>query len=236
MDIISLGKASKTLREIQKLDVQVVAPLAESRFPTVDARLDWLENQASQIFAVNSKQIDLTQGVLSGTEIVGGKLALTNTGTLSNGTTKTYTPSGTWESPVIDLGDSWGETKLIDVVKQVRTGVTVAIVEVSSSIDGLTFTPYAMLDINSLPQARYMKMRLTLTSPVQPPEVNTHQFNQTPANQVTLNEFLLADGDLRLKKEYSYTSTDVSLQTGGKIVSTHIPGSKFKKINTLAVN
>jgi hypothetical protein len=76
MDVISLSKANKTLNKIKQLDESVVAPLAEDRFPTVDARLDWLEGQASKVKAENSKQLDLSQGVFNNTELVNGKITL----------------------------------------------------------------------------------------------------------------------------------------------------------------
>lgn len=78
MDIISYGKAGKALRDVKKLDEQVVAPLAESRFPTVDARLDWLEGQADKIKVENSLQVDLSKGTFTDTEFIDGKIKLTS--------------------------------------------------------------------------------------------------------------------------------------------------------------
>lgn len=102
MDVISLGKASKALREIKALDEQVVAPLAESRFPSVDARLDWLEKQTTDIEAINAKDFDLTQGTMDKVELVNGKIQLKELGILSEGLgnnlipvmTSNTTPSG----------------------------------------------------------------------------------------------------------------------------------------------
>jgi hypothetical protein len=81
MDIISLGKANQVLNKIKELDENIIAKLAESRFPTVDARLDWLEGQASKIKASNSKQVDLAQGTFTNTEVANGKLQLKIIGT-----------------------------------------------------------------------------------------------------------------------------------------------------------
>ncbi|OXB94742.1 hypothetical protein [Parageobacillus galactosidasius] len=69
MDVISLSKANKTLNKIKQLDESVVAPLAEDRFPTVDARLDWLEGQADKIRVENTIQIDLSLGVFNNVEL-----------------------------------------------------------------------------------------------------------------------------------------------------------------------
>lgn len=81
MDAISLGKATQALNKIQDLDRNVVAPLAESRFPTVDARLDWLEGQASRIKVAGSKQVDLTIGTLTDVMPANGSLILKQVGT-----------------------------------------------------------------------------------------------------------------------------------------------------------
>jgi len=116
MDVISLGKATQALNKIKDLDNNIVAPLAESRFPTVDARLDWLEGQAAKIKAQNSKQLDLTKGFFTNTEYVNGKIQLKSTGV------NQYVSSGVWESSIIDLGEGWKETKLVDIVKQFHLG------------------------------------------------------------------------------------------------------------------
>jgi len=87
MDILSLSKASQVLRQIKGLDNNTVAPLAEDRFPTVDARLDWLEGQAAKVKVANSKQLDLSQGAFTNTELVNGKIQLKNLGsTIQKGT------------------------------------------------------------------------------------------------------------------------------------------------------
>ncbi len=115
MDIISLGKANKTLREIKDLDEGVVGKGAESHFVTVDARLDWIESQADKIKIEKSLQVDLAQGVFENTEFVNGKIQLKRIG-------EYYVAQGTYESPIIDLGEGWKETKLVDVVSQVNGG------------------------------------------------------------------------------------------------------------------
>jgi hypothetical protein len=226
MDILSLGKASKVLRTIQNLNDQVVAPLAESRFPTVDARLDWLEGQASQLKAENSLQVDLSKGTFTNTELVNGKIQLK---TIQTGQ---YQPSGTYESPILDLGEGWYETKAFDLTKVINVGSTNTTFEISTSIDGVTFSAYASLVMQ---QSRYVKIRASLSSTPLPAEVNTYQYNQPAENKVTLNEYVLADGDIKLKKDYTYTSEDVSVDVEGKIIQTYIPKTLFKSLNTLEV-
>jgi hypothetical protein len=111
MDIISLGKASKVLRQIKEVDEDIVAKKAESRFVNVDARLDWIEQQASNIMAQNSLEVDLTRKTFSDTNNVNGSVQLKE---LAPGA---YVGSGTWESDVIDLGEGWQKSNSITISK-----------------------------------------------------------------------------------------------------------------------
>ncbi|HZG72789.1 MAG TPA: hypothetical protein VEY51_14720 [Chondromyces sp.] len=238
MDIVSFSKASKTLKKIQELDQSVVSPLAEDRFSTVDARLDWLEGQANKAITENSKQLDLSQGVFDNTEFVNGKLklkAVRQIETMESNVQIHYYPSGTYESPVIDLGEEWKETKLVDIIKQIKTGTTDCILEISTSSDGVTFSSYLTLDLSSLPQGRYIKIRATLSALVQPGEVKTLQYSQSPENHVTLNEFTEANGDLKLKNQYTYAmNMDGTLGQGNQF-SVSIPKTSFKSIQSIEV-
>jgi len=377
MDILSLSKANKTLKQIKQLDESVVAPLAEDRFPTVDARLDWLEGQATKIKAENSKQLDLSQGIFTNTEPVNGKIQLrkigttktvSNTNILLNNLNKTFTLShspsavsilynmrifdgdesspgdtsigssfplwvqidlkdpqnikkmrfllngygkpkewsvlasedginfdqlyytnnetkvdiwvevqnvkpykyirldfqsiragnritmneiefynevatdsyaaqGTWESPIIDLGEGWKETKLVDIVKQIHAEITNVSFEIATSTDGISFTSYTTLDPNNPPQARYIKIRATLSAQAQPGEVKTLDFNQSsPENMMTLNEYTEANGKLQLKNTYTYNMIDEGVLETGKQFSFTINRANFKSIESIGVN
>ncbi|MCY9186604.1 hypothetical protein [Bacillus halotolerans] len=109
MDIISLGKANKTIKEIQDLNQNIIGGKAESRFTSIDARLDWLEQQTAKLKAKSSKDVDLTKGVFEDTVVSDGRLQLKPVNEES------YVPEGLWESEVIDLGDGWLETTEIQL-------------------------------------------------------------------------------------------------------------------------
>lgn len=386
MDIISLGKASKVAKTIQQLDQEVVAPLAESRFPTVDARLDWIEGQANKIKAENSLQLDLSKGTFTDTEFINGKVQLKNISTvmsdeLGNAVTpmtssntpspyvvtasnqvnnyeawkafngifsssvstgwqtntlpawiqidlgenkliekytlssassaraartwvlkgsidktnwitldsqsliydwgsaekksfdiasplslryfrlevsahngdvnnylaiteiellhkqaiSTYIPQGSYESPILDLGEGYNKTTLVDIVKSIHTGFTDGILEISTSSNSLTFSEYTALDPEAPAQGRYIKVRATLSSTPEPSEVKTYQFNQSAENKVAENIYTLIDGDIHLKTDYEYALTESTALEAGKVLRTTIPNSEFKKINTLEV-
>lgn len=74
MDILSLSKATKAIRDIKDLDENVVAKQAEDRFLTVDHRLDWIEAQADKVLAKSFKNIDFNDGVFVNTELKNGHL------------------------------------------------------------------------------------------------------------------------------------------------------------------
>jgi hypothetical protein len=112
MDIISLGKASKVLRDIQKVDEEIVAKKAESRFLSVDARLDWIEAQASQIMAENSMEVDLSQKTFDDTVLKDGSIQLRELAP------EKYVGNGTWESGIVDMGEGWQKTKQIVIDKE----------------------------------------------------------------------------------------------------------------------
>jgi hypothetical protein len=376
MDVVSLSKASKALRNIQDLNNQVVAPLAESRFPTVDARLDWLEGQASQLKVENSLQLDLSQGTFTNTELVDGKIQLkqistttkkgttnfalnstvlssatavnnisyvfdgnlstkasTNSGNnissivfkvnkkikpyqikatqqagnsysssikfwgynddtatwdkltpismafASNATTTLtfdidtnnlydqfkyessgtgyvstpssiflneievyawegsglYVSSGTYESPIIDLGEGWNKTGAVDIQKFINIGTTNSIMEIAISTDGSTFSEYALLDPATPPQGRYVKIRATLSAtPLANPSTTT-QYDQSPETKVTLNEYSEATGDLKLKTSYIYPMNSLSQDADGQIIKATIPKNSFQSISKLEV-
>ncbi|MCD7910945.1 hypothetical protein KC480_05320 [Bacillus velezensis] len=109
MDIISLSKVNKALKGAQNLDESKIGKRAESRFISIDARLDWLEQQLTKLIAKNSIEVDLSRGVFNNTEMIDGELKL---GLVNE---DSYTSEGSWESEVIDLSESWLETKEIIV-------------------------------------------------------------------------------------------------------------------------
>lgn len=76
MDVISLGKAVQTLRDIKELNDEILGKEAEKHFKTIDHRLDWIEGQADKMHVENNYKVDLSQGTFHNTELVDGKLQL----------------------------------------------------------------------------------------------------------------------------------------------------------------
>lgn len=110
MEIISFGKANKIFKKVKELDEGVVGLEAETRFKSVDARLDWIEEQSTGLQAEVTAEVDLTRKMFEDTQYKDGAIQLKE---LSPGT---YVGSGTWESDVVDLGEGWQETKKIEII------------------------------------------------------------------------------------------------------------------------
>lgn len=98
MDIIALGKASKVFQDLKQMDEELIAAKAEGRFTSVDARLDWLEAQASGLQAKDSYEVDLSQGTFDDAEFKEGSIQLRQIGSGA------FVGDGTWESEIVDLG------------------------------------------------------------------------------------------------------------------------------------
>lgn len=350
MDVISISKAKRALEQIKDLDQNVVAPKAEGRFATVDARLDWLEGQASKLISENSYQVDLSSGIFNNVELVDKNIQLKHSGIIttnesrifsnkisgqikgtfqrqhnlefneilnadnsyitfkfvnSSSTVPTfyvsvngitvgswtapslggsytntvklpsslegqkdlivrmwntrnyaagyeyeldlmvytnkdyYVSNGSWISPIIDLGEEWNHTKIIDIVKQINMETTGCIIEISFSQDGKTFSEYMIFDPNSIPQARYLRFRAELIAETINIEdgfvrFNFNQFN--PHNIIALNEFVEANGQLKLKNNIAYTmSQDNTWNNEGLLFRRMVDKRQFKFINSISV-
>ncbi|MBR3119863.1 MAG: hypothetical protein IKF29_11540 [Oceanobacillus sp.] len=149
----------------------------------------------------------------------------------------TYFPQGTWTSPVIDLGIGWKETKLVDVLKQETANATVTL-EVATSTDGVSFTPFTLLDESNPQQSRYVKIRATLSTDADiGGEDKTLDFDQSSEeNRFTLNDYVEANGELKLVTSYTSINETPTPEGVGQVYEYVIDKSKFKKIESISVN
>lgn len=233
MDVIALGKATKVLKQAKDLDQEVIAPEAESHFQTVDARLDWLEGQASKLKITRTLDVNLEDGTFNNTELSNGAVRLKKIKEVQG--ISSYAFSGNYETPVIDLGEFWHETTLIDIKKQISDIDTLIDVYIASSTDGKTFTTYQAFTPNQLPQNQYIKFKFELSATPIPGEVNTYSYNQSDDNKVTLNESVTANGSLQLTQNYSYVTEDVLEVEDGKIIKATIPRHLFTNMKSVEV-
>lgn len=226
MDIISLGKANSVLKKIKEIDEVILTKDAEGRFQTVKERLDWLEAQSGQLVAPIIKVVDLTKGTLTNVEVVEGKLKLKQ---VSVGR---FVKKGSFESPVIDLGDGFKSLSKYTFAKSVTEGKTTSLLEVATSSDGKAFSNYATIDKQA---ARFIKLRVTLEATPLAAEVGVLEFNQAEGNMLTVNPYVEATGDAKLKKVYDYPSVDGTISADAKYISTAVVVNPFKAITKVEV-
>lgn len=233
MDIVSLSKAIKVLKQIDDLNKNVIGEGARDRFETVDHRLDWIEGQAEKAKIERDLEIDLSQGEFHNVELIDKKIRLQS---LSSPATKSYSPRGIWVSPILDLGYDWSKTNAITILKEELENTSIAI-EISSSDDGMHFTEFQPIDEIETPQARYIKLRVILeATPDIGGEIKEFNYDQSSEeNTIILNEFVEAKGLLRLKTLYE-NNQDIANPVGNGIVFEHpIDKSDFKKIERIEV-
>ncbi len=359
MDVISLGKALQAIKAIKELNDVIVAPQAEGRFPTVQARLDWIEGQANLLKVLGSKSINLEDGVFenmeyaagalrlkAGKDVIGGLTDVARTGIPSasasyirdqdqpisaidgnsntgwnagkvdrsawfqvdlkeiyeiktvkiisyamssgdlytsndgvnftksvslvpgenvlatpistryvritnlntdtqwtsiislelyaNAIIKSYAPVGSWTSPIIDLGEGYLNGKAIEVISSISAG-TSALISVASSADGSVFGGFSPISGASIPQGRYLKVKVNLSGPPAPDVERKLDFNQSSAeNTFAVDTFSIADGKLSLKTGIDLTTSKATLGAGVQFTAV-IDRSQFKSIEKVSV-
>lgn len=226
MDIIAIGKANAVLKKIKEIDEVILTKDANGKFATVKERLDFLELQSQSLVAPIIQIVDLTKGVLDGLEVVAGKLKLKQ---ISVGR---FLKKGTFETPVIDLGDGFKALTKYTIVSSVTAGKTTALTEVATSTDGITFSAYAVVDKQA---ARYVKFRITLEATPLATETNIYEFSQAAGNLLTLGSYVEATGDAKLKKVHEYASVDGTIGAEAKYISTLVSVAPFQAITKVEV-
>ncbi|PGC56728.1 hypothetical protein COM24_07915 [Bacillus toyonensis] len=110
-------------------------------------------------------------------------------------------------------------------------------IEVSTSDDGITFSPYTFLDPNSLPQKRFLKFRATISGGAQVGDKKVFEFDQTnPETKLVLNEFLSSVGsDVKVNTVYKIDGTKNESYTDGKLFAIPINRSKYKSIAKIEI-
>ena len=161
MDIISLGKAKKAIREMQSYHKEVLEEGVQAHFPSIDARIDYLERQFSMQ--------ELTRGFdfissVKGTdkiEIVNNTIKLKHLG-VDEDNKAVYAIEGKYET-VFDIGPS-----VINIIestlKMTKSTNHDVDIRVAESDDKIKFDPEITWINGYKPTKRFLKVVLTLTS------------------------------------------------------------------------
>ncbi|MGV2886791.1 hypothetical protein [Paenibacillus taichungensis] len=176
----------------------------------------------------------LSQGTYVNTEYKNGKLQLKEVTADSSGN-PAYQQSGTWESPVIAIGDL--VTAFERVVKNLSTSGSKATYKIytKSSQNNSTWSDYVEINyddssINS-PVGLYAKIKIEFFTTPSPTMFTLDDFTDGKYDSDYIDS---SNGLLRLRRN-SNLPTDTSVYGNGVLFVTHIQSSKYRKIYSLRI-
>lgn len=170
-------------------------------------------------------------------ELVDGKLQLKNVGKTYDGIEDIYASYGAWISNPFDLVDKYAQLGNLAMNVEVAEGVSY-IAYTSVSDDKETWDEWVAMNVDtgemqSEPK-RYIKIKLELTGSVDEKIETVYSFEETDKEKFEENQFVQFDGQLKLKRDYSYQMEHDSLWNGeGAVLRKVIKKSDFKKIDSL---
>ena len=187
--------------------------------------------------------VDLVNGIYTNTVNNKGKIELSVTSP-SEATQITYSPTGTYESPVLDLGDNFKDIIKIDQViniPSVTTGQTAASVKLytSTSSDNVTFSDWQPVNSDGTitsPSARYIKVKVELTGGAKILKKLIYDFASTEASNFEANDKVIFDGNLKLKTIHTDNMiSDSSFIEEGTLLRKTIDKNIFKTIEKIDI-
>ena len=155
-----------------------------------------------------------------------------------------YFSTGTYESPVLDLGDNFKNIVKIDQIidiPSVTTGQTAASVKLytSTSSDNVTFSDWQPANPDGTivsPSARYIKVKAELVGGGEVQEKTIYDFTSTETSNFETNDKVVFDGSLKLKTTYTDNMTvDDSFTDTGTLLRKTIDKTQFKAIEKIEV-
>jgi hypothetical protein len=156
-----------------------------------------------------------------------------------------YSPTGTYESPVLDLGDNFKDIVKIDQIidiPSVTAGQTAASVKLytSTSSDNITFSDWQPVNPDGTitsPSARYIKVKVELIGGGEIQEKTIYDFASAESANFQNNDKVIFNDSLKLKTQYIDTMTvDTSFTDTGTLLRKSIEKASFKAIEKVEVN
>jgi hypothetical protein len=176
--------------------------------------------------------VDLTLGTHTNTELVSGKVQLKKADIVN------FFASGSYESSIIDLGENFKSLYKLENTFTTPAGTT-AKVYVASSQDGVTFTPYTILNSDNTiatPSGRYVKVKVELTSGYVLKEALVNDFLASESAKFQVNDKIVLDGSAKLKTAYSSQMVaDTSYAETGSLLKVPINKEIYKSIEKVEV-
>lgn len=189
------------------------------------------------VIITSQKNVDLSQGFYVNTNFVDGVLKIGVKKTAPGGLVL-YSPSGIYESPVLDLGERYREILKVAFTANIPATAGVEVYTTTSS-DGYNFSEYALVNSNGTinsPQGRYIKIKLVLKAGHEERTTTVQDFTEAEAGQFEENPYVLFDGSLQLKTFYEETlSPDPSWTEAGALFKKQIDRQEFKAIEQIFI-
>lgn len=110
-------------------------------------------------------------------------------------------------------------------------------IEISTSDDGISFSPYTSFNLNDLPTKRFLKFRAILDGGTQTGEVKAFEFDQlSPEVKLVLNEFISpVDANVQMKTVYKIDGVKNDNYTDGVLFEIPVDRTKYKSITKIEV-
>lgn len=227
MDIISLSKANRVMKQKAAYQKNEVGQGVESHYASLDARLDYLEGTGSVPNLTEVINILQQDAVMINVEFVGNDLKLKHIDLDHETYKKDYEKEGIYEK-IFDLTSSYVTTELVAIAKAAAANQS-AIVEYAESDNGVTYSGFSEL-LTTTQFKRFVHLRIKLVNNA----VVTISYNYAALleeAQRVKNNLLLTQSDYTMKKEIPWTEE-------GTLLNHKIPDKsdgwlRIDKINVL---
>lgn len=179
--------------------------------------------------------IDLTRGTFVNTEIKNGKLQLREVSIDDDGNS-IFVDAGYWESEMIDIKDKF--TAFIKVTKDIIIkGKGTYKIFTQSSTDSIAWTDYVEINYADgsilSPVGLFARIKIEITAKRINSTRTVDDFNEK--GKYTNDYLNTSNGYLEFKKNYVLGGVKDEIWTNeGKVFSSLVKRTKFKKINSLS--
>lgn len=182
-------------------------------------------------------QATLADGVLAQATLASGSISITVENQAYGAAS--YYPNGTVEFPAIDLSKYLNGIPSVTLSATLPSGTSVSISTQTSS-DNVTFSSWALLNADNTvasPSARYVKIKLELTSLANDPVVTANSFDASEASQFDVDNQTELNGELKLKTTYTFAMTQDTAWSGAGAVFTYtISRSDYSSIQLITAS
>jgi nitrate reductase NapAB chaperone NapD len=149
-----------------------------------------------------------------------------------------YSSSGSYESPIVDLGDNFKSLNKVENIITVPAGAGITI-STATSADSIIFSEYLPVNTDNTiasPSDRYIKVKVDLAGGALVTPRIPMDFVASEVSNFPVNDKVIFDGSLHMKTAYSYSmNPDASFIETGTLLKKTINRSNYKTIEKIEV-